>query len=209
MGDDLDRAQRLDRILRFLEISAQFKAIERATYLADGRLESDAEHAWHAGLFALLLHQDLAQEVDIGHVLVLLTVHDLVEIYAGDTFGYDETARHDKPQREAVAADRLFAVLPADLTATVRGWWEEYEAGQTPAARFAKSMDRLQVLAQNVYSRGRMWRERGVTEAMSRAKNRETIGFDPWVTEAFEALYRRANRERLWGTDTPPTASDG
>ena len=208
MAEEPDRAQRLDRILRFLEIGARFKEIERATYLADGqRLESDAEHAWHAGLFALLLHPDLGGEVDIGHVLALLTVHDLVEVYAGDTFGYDAAARRGKPEREAAAADRLFAVLPADLAATVRGWWEEYEAGRTPAARFAKAMDRLQVLAQNVFSRGRMWRERGVAEAMSRAKSREAIAFDPWVAAAFEALYRRADREQLWGT--PPTGSDG
>lgn len=68
-------------------------------------------------------------------------------------------------------------------------------------------MDRLQVLAQNVFTHGRMWRERGVTEATSRAKNREAMAFDPWLAQAFEALYRRAGQERLWGTD-PPTKPD-
>ena len=206
----MEESSRLDRVLRFLEIGARFKEIERATYLANGqRLESNAEHAWHAGLLALLLHPDLARDTDIGHVLALLTVHDLVEIYAGDTFGYDAAARRDKPQREAAAADRLFAVLPADLAATVRGWWEEYEAARTPEARFAKAVDRLQVLAQNVFSHGRMWRERGVSEAMSRAKSEEAIAFDPWVAQAFEALYRRARQERLWGAAAHPTTTDG
>ena len=206
----MEESSRLDRILRFLEISARFKEIERATYLAHGqRLESNAEHAWHASLFALLLHRGLARDVDIGHVLALVSVHDLVEIYAGDTFGYDAAARRDKPQREAAAADRLFEVLPADLAATVRGWWEEYEAARTPEARFAKAVDRLQVLAQNVFSQGQMWRERGVTEAMSRAKSAEAIAFDPWVAQAFEALYRRARREHLWGAAAQPPTADG
>jgi putative hydrolase of HD superfamily len=132
-----------------------------------------------------------------------------VEIYAGDTFGYDAAARRDKPQRESAAADRLFAVLPADLAATVRGWWEEYEAARTPEARFAKAVDRLQVLAQNVFSQGQMWRERGVTETMSRAKSEEAIAFDPWVAQAFEALYRRAHREDLWGAAAQPPTADG
>ncbi|MDQ3693891.1 MAG: Lrp/AsnC ligand binding domain-containing protein [Chloroflexota bacterium] len=69
----------------------------------------------------------------------------------------------------------------------------DWEATRTPEARFAKAMDRLQVLAQNAFTRGRMWRERGVTEAMSRTKNREAMAFDPWLAQAFEALYRRAH----------------
>lgn len=76
---------RLDPILRFLELGDQFKAIARATYLADERRwEGDAEHAWHASLFALLLHREITLEVDLDRVLALLTVHDLVEIDAGD-----------------------------------------------------------------------------------------------------------------------------
>lgn len=200
---------RLDRILRFLEISDQLKTIERACYLttAEG-LETDADHTWHTGLFALLLHRDLADDVDLGHVLALLTVHDLVEIYAGDTFGYDAAGRRDKSQREAAAADRLFCVLPADLAALMRGWWEEFEATRTPEARFAKAMDRLQVLAQNVFTHGRMWRERGVTEVMSRTKNREAMAVDPWLAQAFEALYQRAGQEQLWGADLPTTLDE-
>ncbi len=204
----MEDATRIERILSFLEVSDQFKTIERACYLTTGDgLESDADHTWHTGLFALLLHQELIHPVDLGHVLALLTVHDLVEIYAGDTFGYDAAGRRDKPQREAAAADQLFGVLPADLATTMRGWWEEFEAARTPEARFAKAMDRLQVLAQNIFTHGRMWRERGVTEAMSRDKNREAIGFDPWLAQVFEVLYQRAGQERLWATD-PPTKPD-
>jgi putative hydrolase of HD superfamily len=204
----MEDATRLERILRFLEVSDQLKTIERACYLTRGEgLETDADHTWHTCLFALLLHPDLARRVDLGHVLALLTVHDLVEICAGDTFGYDAAGRRDKPEREAAAADRLFGALPSDLTAQMREWWDEYETAQTPEARFAKAIDRLQVLAQNIFTHGRMWRERGVTEAMSRTKNRKSIDFDPWMAHIFEALYRRASQERLWGAD-PPTELD-
>ncbi len=200
----MEDATRFERILRFLEVSDRLKTIERACYLTSGEgLETDADHTWHTGLFALLLHRDLARQVDLGHVLALLTVHDLVEIYAGDTFGYDAEGRRDKAQREAEAADQLFGVLPPDLAAMMRGWWEEFETARTPEARFAKAMDRLQVLAQNVFTQGRMWRERGVTEAMSRTKNREAMALDPWLARTFEELYRRADQERLWAVDPP------
>jgi putative hydrolase of HD superfamily len=192
---------RLDRILGFLEISDQLKTIERACYLTMGDgLETDADHTWHTALFALLLHRDLSRDVDLGHVLTLLTIHDLVEIYARDTFGYDAAGQRDQPQREAAAADRLFGELPDDLAAAMHAWWEEFEAARTPEARFAKAMDRLQVLAQNVFTQGRMWRERGVTEAMSRARNRDAMDFDPALTRVFAALYHRAHQQRLWGT---------
>lgn len=205
----MDDTVRLERILAFLEVSDQLKTIERACYLTTGAgRETDADHTWHAALFALLLQRDLTHDVDIGHVLALLTVHDLVEIYAGDTFGYDAVAQRDQPQREAAAADRLFGMLPADLAATVRGWWEEFEAAQTPEARFAKALDRLQVLAQNVFTHGRMWRERGVTEAMSRARNRDAMAFDPSLTRVFEALYRRARQENLWAAAADLPAPD-
>ena len=205
----MDDTARLERILAFLEVSDQLKTIERACYLTTGAgRETDADHTWHAALFALLLHRDLSRDVDLGHVLALLTVHDLVEIYAGDTFGYDAVAQRDQPQREAVAADRLFGMLPADLAATVRGWWEEFEATQTPEAHFAKALDRLQALAQNVFTHGRMWRERDVTEAMSRARNREAMAFDPSLARVFEALYRRARQENLWATAANLPAPD-
>lgn len=196
--------ERVDRVLRFLETVDSFKKIERATYVSDGtRRENDAEHTWHALLFALTLHRDLSRNIDIGRVLILLTVHDLVEIYAGDTYAYDVEAQHDKSQREQAAADRLFGMLPDDLAETVRSWWDEFEAVQTPEARFATVVDQLQVFAQNVFSQGKVWQERGVTEAMSRTRNQNAIVFDPLVTQVFEMLYLRASEEQLWAAHDP------
>jgi putative hydrolase of HD superfamily len=156
----------------------------------------------------LLLHRDLTCDVDLGHVLALLTVHDLVEIYAGDTFGYVAAGQRDQLQREAAAADRLFGMLPPNLAAAMHGWWQEFEAAQTPEAHFAKALDRLQVLAQNVFTHGRMWQERGVTEAMSRARNQDAMAFDPSLARIFEALYRRARQQNLWATTADLPAPD-
>ena len=179
----------------------RFKSVYRASYLTDGsRREGDADHAWHMCLFAMLLHNESDLEPDLGRVLELCLIHDLVEIEAGDTDAHDVEGRKDKHEREERAADELFSLLPEDLGRWLRGLWAEYEEARTPEARFARAMDRLQALAQNVFGGGRSWRERGVTEEMTRTLN--TVGAldrDPSLAPAFEALLGRARRERSWG----------
>ncbi len=147
--------KRLSHILDFLLLTDRFKTIERKGYIADGsRRETDAEHTWHMGLFALLLHKELGFDVDLGHVLTLVLIHDLVEIHAGDTYAYDDAGCAGQAEREAEAARKLFAELPADLGASLHDWWREFEEGATPEARFAKAIDRLQGFSQNYNSGG-------------------------------------------------------
>jgi putative hydrolase of HD superfamily len=198
----MDGSERLKDILGFLQTCDRFKSVRRGAYLADGsRHETDAEHAWHMSLFALLLQREARFPLDSGRVLELIALHDLVEIEAGDTFAHDAAGRRGKRAREEAAADRLFAQLPGDLRERVRGRWDEYEAGQTLETRFARAIDKLQACAQNVFAGGRVWRERGVTERMSRAYNRDAMALDPSLAAAFEALYQRASREQLWSPE--------
>jgi putative hydrolase of HD superfamily len=190
---------RLGRILHFLEAIDQLKSVYRAAYLADhSRNESSAEHTWHACLFALLLFQETDLALDVGHFLGLLLIHDLVEVYAGDTYVHLADQRVEAQLREREAAERLFALLPPDLQERLHGWWEEFERGRTPEARFARAIDRLQGFSQNLFAGGRVWRERGVTEAMTRAVNRDAMGLDARLAEIYEALYERAVRDQLW-----------
>ncbi len=188
---------RLAQILQFLEIIDPFKTIERATYLSDqSQHESDSDHTWHMALFALLLYRDLNFKVDITKVLTLILIHDLSEIYTGDTFAY--SPEHKDQESEIKAAQELFSLLPSDLKKELLDGWKEFTFGISPEARFARALDRLQGLVQNVISSGRTWRERGVTESMSRELNQEALNTDPVLAEIFERLYKRATEESLW-----------
>lgn len=157
-------SDRLAAQIRFLTEIDRLKSVMRQTWLLDGsRLENDAEHSWHLAVMALLLGEYAAEpEVDMARVARMLLVHDLVEIDAGDTYLYDEAANADKAERELRAADRIFALLPADQGEALRALWEEYEAGETPEARFAAALDRLQPLIHNVLTEGRAWRHHGI-----------------------------------------------
>lgn len=155
--------QRLPRQMNFIRETDKSKQIIRQTYLADGsRKEDDAEHAWHLALMAMLMSEYANEPVDQLKVIKMVLIHDLVEIDAGDTYAYDEAGNSTKRERELKAADRIFNLLPPDQAAQLRALWDEFEASETPEARFALSLDKIQPLLLNDASDGNSWKEHGV-----------------------------------------------
>jgi putative hydrolase of HD superfamily len=162
---------RLRRQLTFLIEADRLKTVLRQSPLAAAdRRENDAEHSWHLALMALVLAEHADGEIDVGRVISLVVVHDLVEIHAGDTPLYDEAMAADQQERETAAAELLFPLLPDDQAAAVRALWDEFEAEKTPEARFAKAVDRFEPLLLNWMARGGTWRTPGVTADDSRAR---------------------------------------
>ena len=157
---------RLDQQLRFTAEIDKMTSILRRTMLVDGsRRENDAEHSWHIAVMALIFEEYAAEPVDISRAVKMCVVHDLIEIYAGDTFAYDATGNADKAEREAASADKLFAQLPAEQGAEIRSLWEEFDAMQTPDAKYAACMDRLQPFLHNTLTDGHTWVESGTCRA--------------------------------------------
>ncbi len=167
--------ERLNRQFAFSREIDKEKNISRMTYISDGpRRENDAEHAWHAALMAILLAEYSNEPIDVLRTVTMLLLHDLVEIDAGDAFAYDPEAQAAQHDKELRAADRIYGLLPGDQGAYFRGLWEEFEAGTTPEARFARVMDNLQPLMLNDMQRGRLWREQGVALRQVLERNRRT-----------------------------------
>ena len=156
--------KRLKKQLEFIIEVDKLKQIYRQTLLMDGsRNENDAEHSWHLALMAMVLQEySPKKDLDITKVLKMLLIHDLVEIYAGDTFCYDEKANWNKNQRELEAAERLFSILPPDQNQEFRDLWDEFEKRETPEALFAASLDRIQPLICNYLTGGHTWVKYGV-----------------------------------------------
>ena len=168
--------ERLETQLGFVLEVEQLKQVFRQTVLiGDRRPENDAEHSWHLSLMAILLVEHAAEEVDMMKVLEMLLIHDVVEIDAGDTFAYDEVGNRDKDEREQQAADRLFGLLPEDQATAYRALWDEFEERQSPEARYAAALDRLQPLLLNFHTEGAAWQKHGIKKAQVMARN-EHIG---------------------------------
>jgi putative hydrolase of HD superfamily len=161
-------SDRLEAQFAFLNEADRLKHVMRATTLVDGsRPENSGEHSWHLALYALVLADQAGPGVDINRVIRMLLIHDLVEIDVGDVPIHSQNgAAHASAETraaEAMAADRIFGLLPADLRDDLRALWEEFEAAETPDARFAKSLDRVQPVMANLMSGGGTWTTYNVT----------------------------------------------
>ncbi|MEQ5870542.1 HD domain-containing protein [Sagittula sp. NFXS13] len=163
MAGEAPAAGPLNNRLAFLAEADRLKRVNRATLVLKGaRRENSAEHSWHVALYALILSEHAPQPVDAAKVITMLLLHDLVEIDAGDVpvFGAVDTAAIEAA--EIAAADRLFGLL-GEEGQPLRALWSEFEANESPEARFAKSLDRFNPPNQNLASGGGSWVEYNVT----------------------------------------------
>jgi putative hydrolase of HD superfamily len=186
--------ERLHRQISFLLEIDKLKSVYRRSYLLNrSRHENDAEHSWHLAVMAMILleHAD-NPELDLLTVMKMLLVHDLVEIYAGDTFAYDEQGHADKAERERIAANRLFGMLPDDQRAELMSLWEQFEAGITPEAKFAAAIDRLEPLLLNYHTEGKSWREHGVRSGQVLSRNRLIDDSSPALWEYVQSMIEDA-----------------
>lgn len=156
--------ERLKQQLEFvLEIDKE-KNIFRQTHLSGhGRNENDAEHAWHMAIMAYLLKEYSNEPVDIGKVMLMCLIHDIVEIDAGDTYAYDAENLKTQKAREDAAKERLFSILPEEQKDELIKLFDEFEEFKTAESKFAHAMDNLQPLILNNSNGGGDWIEHGVT----------------------------------------------
>lgn len=165
----------MDRLTRQLEFAAEagrLKGVLRQTMLTDPvRRENSAEHSWHLTLMALALAEHAPPGTDIATVIAMLVLHDVVEVDAGDLSVYAADAAQERQHAaEQAAADRIFALLPADQADALRRLWDQFEERASPEARFARALDRLQPMLENVRAGGGTWRAQAVTADQVLAK---------------------------------------
>ena len=167
--------ERLQKQLDFaLEIDKE-KNIFRQTHLSGhGRNENDAEHAWHMAIMTVLLAEYANEKIDVLKTVMMLLIHDLVEIDAGDTYAYDEEGKKTQREREEKAAKRIFGLLPEEQGEKLMALWEEFEAYETPEANFAHTMDNIQPVMLNDATDGKAWLEHGVHLSQILGRNKKT-----------------------------------
>lgn len=167
--------ERWNRQIEFILEADREKQIERQTHICGySRREGDAEHAWHMALMAWLLQEYSNEPIDLAKTMVMILIHDLVEIDAGDTYAYDEAANRTKEEREKKAAERIFGLLPEDQKEKLKGLWEEFEACETPEAKFAHTMDNFQPMLLNDYNEGKDWTSHQVRVSQVLKRNEHT-----------------------------------
>lgn len=161
----------IDQKMAFILEMEKLKAVLRKTRpLGLTRFENTAEHSWQTAVAALLF---MPEHLDALKVLKMLLIHDIVEIDAGDVFVYDDQARADAEAAERTAAQRIFGMLPQQLAKELLDLWEEFEARETPESVYAKAMDRVCPVLQNLNAETSSWLEHGISRERVLAKNQE------------------------------------
>ena len=182
------QAENLLKQIDFIKEIDKLKYILRRTKLLNSdRHENDAEHSWHLAMMTIVLAEHANTRIDVLKVLKMVLIHDIVEIDAGDTFIYDTTKSHINTDDERLAAKRIFGLLPKEQAEEFIAIWEEFEAGASNEAKFARTMDRLEPLLQNTSNQGGTWREFDID--YEKVYNKKKV-----MKEGSEAIWAYAQR---------------
>ncbi|MFZ0633465.1 MAG: HD domain-containing protein [Acidobacteriaceae bacterium] len=151
-------------IIRFvLEIDKLKGVVRKVRPIGQDRYENTAEHSWQISLFALSLTRTLKPAVDVNRVVAMLLVHDIGEIDAGDKFVFAQDGWEERKAAELRAVERITGLAPDETAGFLLGLWKEFDAGETPEARFAKAIDRCMPVLLNLSNEGGSWLENGVS----------------------------------------------
>ena len=188
--------EKINQLLRFTAEVDKMTGISRRTMLLNkSRRENDAEHSWHIAVMAMLFKDYAPEGCDVARAVQMCIVHDLVEIYAGDTFAYDVSANLGKEEREKAGADRLFGELPVHLGKQFRLLWEEFDKMETPDAKYAAAMDRLQPFLHNTLTDGQTWKEGKPSVDMVEKRLGPALELIPEIKGWYDANIERAKKE--------------
>lgn len=166
--------ERLSEFADFIVELDRLKAVKRQILLpVDGyRQENSAEHSWHVALMATMLCEYAIEAIDVSRVVRMILIHDVVEIDAGDMFAFNDQQDHDaQAEKELAAAKRIFGLLPSPQSEELLNLWLEFEEAKTPDAEFAKAMDRVLPVFQNMKDDGGSWRKHGIARSKIEKRN--------------------------------------
>lgn len=158
---------KLKKQMEFLIEIDKLKNIFRRSFISDkSRRENDAEHSWHMAMYAIILEEYAPKGIDILKIIKMALVHDLIEIYAGDTFLFDEEMIKSKQKREKEAAEKIYSMLPDEQCMEIKALWEEFEEKQTNEAIFCATLDGIQPIMLNYLTEGGTWKEYNIKKDM-------------------------------------------
>ena len=176
-----------DQVKFLIEIDKVKSILRQSIVLGDlNRRENDAEHSWHMALCAMTLKEySNLGEIDMEKVLKLILIHDIVEIYAGDTPAFSVFSKEEKWKKELESAEKIYGMLPEEQEKEFMKLWLEFENMETKEAKFANTFDRFQGFIQNLTSDGHTWKKYAATKEMVLRRMSPIIEYAPQLFHEF------------------------
>lgn len=154
----------IEALLPFVKEIDRLKTINRQTPIhAGGRVENTAEHSWHLAMTVMVFEKMSPVKIDINKAVKMALLHDIVEIDAGDVIIYGDQS--SKKEKEALARERIFGLLPSEIGEDFKNIWNEFEEGQCAEAKFVSAIDRFLPLYSNFLNGGYSWKNHNVKAA--------------------------------------------
>ena len=133
----------LNQTVEFIKEIEKLKSVTRFNRTLDGRFENSAEHSWQSAIAAMVLQDYYPEKLNMEKVISMLLIHDLGEIYAGDTWVFDDEKKLHAHDRELTSIEKTMSFLPEATYVNMKNSWLEFEKGQSPEARYARVIDAL------------------------------------------------------------------
>lgn len=193
-----EKIENLNKLIEFVKEIEKLKLVERRVLVSNKkRFENSAEHSWHIAMFIMVFEEYLPENVNILKMYKMALIHDLVEIYAGDTFFFDKKGRKTKKKREEKAARKLFNTLPEKLKKNFFKLFEEYEEENTKESKLVRSFDQLQPMVQNIISDAYGWKLHKITPEDIENHKREYMNHNKIIMTIYNKLLDEAKRKKL------------
>ncbi len=187
---------RLERQIQFLiEIDKTMQVFRKTKLFDKSRFENAAEHAWHLGLMAMVLGEYANEKIDLAKVIKMVLIHDIVEIDAGDTIVYDTKSRTEAQEKESLAAERIFSILPENQKKTFIALWKEFEERKSPEAKFAAAIDRFEPILQNRLTDYYTWKAHGISYAQLQVRNKHIQDGSKVIWEVVQEIFSEAKEK--------------
>ena len=138
-----DAMSNLKNSVNFIKEIEKLKSVTRFNRTHDGRFENSAEHSWQGAIAAMVLQDYYPEKLDIEKVISMLLIHDLGEIYAGDTWVFDDEKKVHSHNRELESIEKTMSLLPEEKYLNMKNLWLEFEKGQSAESRYARVIDAL------------------------------------------------------------------
>ena len=133
----------LNDTVDFIKEIEKLKSVTRFNRTLDGRFENSAEHSWQGAIAAMVLRDYYPEKLNMEKVMSMLLIHDLGEIYAGDTWVFDDEKKLHSHDRELESIEKTMSILPEEKYLNMKNSWLEFEKGQSAEARYARVIDAL------------------------------------------------------------------
>ena len=133
----------LDKTVDFIKEIEKLKSVTRFNRTLDGRFENSAEHSWQGAIAAIVFQDYYPEKLNMEKVISMLLIHDLGEIYAGDTWVFEDKKRVHSHDRELESIKKTMSILPEEKYLNMKKSWLKFEKGQSAEARYARVIDAL------------------------------------------------------------------